>query len=111
MSELEERLLRQIKAAGLPEPLREYRFANPRMWRFDFAWPSYRLAVECEGGIWTGGRHTRGVGFERDCQKHNQATLSNWRVFHFTRRQIDDGEALRLLKQILPQQPQSSASV
>ncbi len=101
MSELEDRLLWQIKVSGLPEPEREYRFANPRLWRFDFAWPDYRLAVECEGGIWAGGRHTRGAGFERDCEKHNQAILSGWRILRFTRRQIDSGEALRVLEQVL----------
>jgi hypothetical protein len=39
-----------LRAAGLPEPIREYRFAPSRRWRFDFAWPAAMLAVEVEGG-------------------------------------------------------------
>jgi hypothetical protein len=52
-----------LEAAGIPAPIREYRFAPPRRWRFDLAWPSLRLALEIEGGTWTGGRHVRGNGF------------------------------------------------
>ncbi len=45
---------------GLPEPEREYRFAQEalgRKWRFDFSWPEYRVAVELDGGTWVRGRH------------------------------------------------------
>jgi hypothetical protein len=56
--------------AKLP-PQAEFTFAKPRKWRFDFAWPEHRAAVELEGGIHIGGRHTRGVGFEKDMEKYN----------------------------------------
>lgn len=64
--------------------LREYRFAPPRRFRFDFADPVTLIAVEIEGGNWTGGRHTRGSGFEMDCKKYNLAALRGWKVFRFT---------------------------
>jgi hypothetical protein len=67
-----------IRALGLPEPECEYRFARPRQWRFDFAWPALLLAVEVEGGSWNGGRHTSGAGFAADCEKYNEATLRGW---------------------------------
>jgi hypothetical protein len=54
-----------IAAAGLPAPVREHRFAPPRRWRFEYAWPAHRLALEVEGGTWTGGRHVRGRGYGR----------------------------------------------
>ncbi|HEY7313861.1 MAG TPA: hypothetical protein VH643_31215 [Gemmataceae bacterium] len=60
-----------LQAAGLPPPNREHRFAPPRRWRFDLAWPSLRLALEIEGGTWTGGRHVRGKGYENDREKYN----------------------------------------
>src|SRR6266446_19672 len=42
-------------AAGLPEPIPEYRFHNSRGWRFDYAWPNHYIACEVEGGIWMKG--------------------------------------------------------
>ena len=90
-----------LEAAGLPVPIREHRFAPPRRWRFDLAWPSLRLALEIEGGVWTGGRHVRGAGFERDAEKYNAATLAGWRVLRVTTGMIRDGRALVLLEQAL----------
>ena len=60
---------------------REHRFDPSRRWRFDFACPAARVAVEIEGGIWSGGRHTRGVGFISDCEKYNAAAAAGWSVF------------------------------
>ena len=98
MSHLEDALLLHIRAAGLPEPVRELRFAPPRRWRFDLCWPAFRLACEVEGGVYSGGRHTRGSGFEADCEKYNTATLDGWRVIRVTGKMIDDGRALALLE-------------
>lgn len=64
-----------LQAVGLPPPVPEYRFASPRRWRFDYAWPDLRLALEVEGGTWTGGRHVRGHGYERDCEKYGEAVV------------------------------------
>lgn len=65
-------------------PEREYRFHPTRKWRFDFAYVAEKIAIECEGGTWQGGRHTRGEGFERDCEKYNTAAVLGWRVLRFT---------------------------
>ena len=71
----------------------EYRFSPERRWRFDFCFPGpFRLAIECDGGIWTGGRHTTGSGFEADCEKMNAAAVLGYRVLRFTSRQIDDAQ-------------------
>ncbi len=90
-----------LQAAGLPPPIREHRFAPPRRWRFDLAWPSLRLALEIEGGTWTGGRHVRGKGYERDCEKYNAAGLAGWTVLRATTAMLRDGRALALLQQAL----------
>lgn len=66
------------------QPVRELVFNPPRKWRFDFAWPEKLIAVEIDGGTWSGGRHSRGTGFARDCEKLNAAALNGWRVFRFT---------------------------
>ena len=73
-----------LLAADYPQPVREYRFHPTRKWRFDFAWPEARVAVEVEGGTWDRGRHTRGAGYAGDCAKYNAAVMSGWRVLRFT---------------------------
>lgn len=101
MSGIEALLAHQIATRSLAAPEREYRFAPPRRWRFDFAWPNQRLAVECEGRIWTQGRHTRGTGFESDCEKYNTAAATGWRVLRFTRGMIESGAAITALFPLL----------
>lgn len=97
-SELEASLALQIRAIGLPEPKREFTFMPKRRFRFDFAWPEQKLAAECEGGIWTGGRHTRGRGFEDDCLKYSEAALLGWKVLRFTEDHIRSGVALAMIE-------------
>ena len=72
-----------LRALGLPEPVPEYRFAPPRRWRFDYAFPEFKLAVEIEGGAWIRGRHTRGKGFLADLEKYNAATLLGWSILRY----------------------------
>jgi hypothetical protein len=79
----------------LPPHRREYYFSKPRMWRFDFAWPEYMLAVEIEGGSWSNGRHSRGSGFTEDCEKYNRATILGWWLLRFTTEMVKAGVALR----------------
>lgn len=101
MSALEETLALHIRAAGLPEPVRELKFHPVRRWRFDFAFVNEKVAVEVEGGVFSGGRHTRGSGFVGDCEKYNSATQMGWRVFRVTGGMVKNGEALKLLESVL----------
>lgn len=98
MSELEATLALHIRAHKLAEPEREYRFAKPRRWRFDFAWPQEKIAAECEGGTWINGGHSRGKGFEKDAFKYNVAALMGWQVFRFTTDMVKSGEAVAMLQ-------------
>ena len=72
----------------LPRPVAEYRFHDLRRWRFDYAWPDWKIALEVEGGVWTGGRHTRGAGYLGDCEKYNEAQLLGWIVLRCTPSQL-----------------------
>jgi hypothetical protein len=72
------------RAYGIAEPVREHVFAAPRKWRFDYAWPSQRVALEVEGGVWTGGRHISATGFLKDIEKYNAAAVRGWRVVRCT---------------------------
>lgn len=83
------------------KPERELRFAPPRRWRFDFAFPEQMLAVEIEGGIWKGGRHVRGSGFVRDAEKYNTAASMGWKVLRFTTEQVMSGKAIADVKEAL----------
>jgi very-short-patch-repair endonuclease len=65
-------------------PEAEYKFAVPRKWRFDYAWPSHKVAVELEGGVWTQGRHSRPTGMIGDMDKYNTAAKLGWLVLRFT---------------------------
>lgn len=100
-SELEAQMELQIRAAGLPEPVTELRFCDGRRWRFDFCWPGPMVALECEGGTWSRGRHTRPQGFEGDCEKYSEAALLGWRVIRATTAMVEDGRALDLVRRAL----------
>lgn len=71
---------RKCKRAGLPVPGREHKFHPDRRWRFDYAIPARKVAVEVEGGAWIGGRHTRGSGFVKDLEKYSEAAVRGWCV-------------------------------
>jgi len=93
----------QCRLAALPEPTAEYRFAPPRRWRFDYAWPKVEppVALEVEGGVFVAGRHSRGAGMINDMEKYNTATLAGWKVLRVTPKQIADGSALTLVEQAI----------
>lgn len=100
-SEGESVFLDQCRERGL-KPEREYRFHPSRKWRFDFAWPDVKLALEVEGGTAAGkGRHSHGDGFVRDCQKYNAAALLGWRVLRFTTSMVKSGEAIDTIRAAL----------
>ncbi len=88
-SDLEGTFALHVRAHDMPLPVREYRFHPRRKWLFDFAWPSHMLAVEVEGGAYSGGRHTTGPGFTGDCEKYNEAMLAGPRLFHNAGRRIN----------------------
>lgn len=82
------------KDQGIPVPLREFKFHEHRKWRFDYAWPEYKLAIEVEGGVYGRGKkcpvcgqsrkgaHSSVTGILRDIEKYNMATVfCGWRVY------------------------------
>lgn len=75
-------------------PEREYYFHDKRRWRFDFAFPDAKVAVEIEGGIWNGGAHTRGGHFESDACKYNAAAKLGWRVLRYSTEMVLRGNAI-----------------
>ncbi|MGL6025674.1 MAG: hypothetical protein ACRC0U_00910 [Vibrio sp.] len=90
-----------IRAVKLSMPVPEYRFHATRKWRFDFAYPEQKVAIEVEGGTWSNGRHSRGKGYEADCEKYNEAALGGWTLLRFTGGMIKTGKAIRALERAL----------
>lgn len=100
-SALEAELALQIKALGLPEPIREYQAIKGRKFRFDFAWLEHRLLVEVNGGTYTKCAHSTGRGIARDYEKANLATLDGWRVLSFDGKAVKDGTAVEVIRKAL----------
>jgi len=100
-SDLEAELALQIRTLGLPEPIREYPAIKGRKFRFDFAWLEQRLLVEVNGGTFTRGGHSTGVGIRRDYEKANLAQLAGWRVLMFDGRAVRSGEAVEVVRRAL----------
>ena len=108
MSALEDQFalwLETSEGDGIPAPEREYRFHPPRRWRFDFAWPAHKVAVEIEGITHYGkgiGRHQSADGFVKDCEKYEAALLDGWWVYRIPGPWVTDWrpEVMSTLRQL-----------
>lgn len=78
----------------------EHKFHPTRRWRFDFAHVITKAAFEIEGGVWSGGRHTRGKGFTEDCVKYSEAQLLGWTVYRITPQMITAPFVERLIAKL-----------
>jgi len=81
----------------------EYRFHEKRRWRFDYAIPEFKIAVEIDGGLWIGGRHSRPSGIQKDMEKLNTATSIGWSILRFTPTQLKKEylECLRIIEETI----------
>jgi len=86
---------------GIVQPTTEHRFVPDRRWRFDFAWIAQKVALEVEGGVWTGGRHTRGAGFLGDCEKYNRGAVEGWAILRVTPSALCSRETIELIRRAL----------
>lgn len=106
---LEEMFAFQLKAANLPEPQREYRFHKTRKWRFDFAYPDRKIAIEIEGGTYTRkSRHTSPIGYRQDICKYNAATALGWDVYRGDTMMVRDGSLIAQIVEIMTEERDES---
>ncbi|MSR15326.1 MAG: hypothetical protein EXR86_12340 [Gammaproteobacteria bacterium] len=93
-SRLEEAFALQLKASGVLFH-REFQFHPERRWRCDFRIPTalgcQEIIVEIEGGVYTGGRHTRGRGFEADIEKYNELAIRGYLLLRGTALHVRNG--------------------
>lgn len=62
-----------------------------RLWRFDYAWGEWKVALEVEGLVapWRGkSRHTTNAGYRGDMEKYNEAGLCGWLVIRVVPREL-----------------------
>lgn len=83
------------------EVVKEYMFHPTRKWRFDYAMPEHKIAIEVEGGVYTRGRHVRPQGFLGDIEKYNAGTLLGWRIFRVTPDDLLKNKTLNMLKEAI----------
>lgn len=79
----------------------ERKFDEKRNWRFDFAIPHLMIAIEIEGGVHTGGRHTRGVGYTKDMEKYNRAIELGWLLLRYTPDQRYNAATIEQIRSVI----------
>ena len=87
-----------LKNIGLTY-FKELKFSDKRKFRFDFAIPLYKIAIEYEGIVSGKSRHTSITGYTRDTEKYNLATIEGWKVLRYTA--LNYGNLEKDLKQLL----------
>lgn len=106
MSKAEEQLALHLKALKI-EFEREYRFHPTRRWRFDFAIPDIKIAIEVEGitcygknrdGSMKLGRHQTKKGFEADLEKYREAMKLGWNIFRCSPDMVKSGKAIETIE-------------
>lgn len=102
----------QCRQFRLPTVERQVLFAKAaigRLWRFDFAWRAYLLAVEIEGivprrigkELVVGGRHGSVAGIIEDMEKYNAAIALGWSVLRFPQKYVKPERAIETTMRVL----------
>lgn len=99
------RFLRLCEAENLPTPVYEHKFHPERKWRFDFAWPEQKVALEVQGGLFVGGRHARGAGIARDMEKASAAASLGWRLLLVQPNDLCTLDTLNLIRKTIAYEP------
>lgn len=99
-NEFEAKLARELKTLKIKFE-QEFYFHPKRKWRADFHLIDKKILVEIEGGIWSGGRHTRGKGYLGDMEKYNAATMMGFQVIRFSTDQVKSGHAIQQIEMMV----------
>lgn len=99
-NEFEAKLARELRALKINFE-QEYQFHPKRKWRADFHLGGKKILVEVEGGIWSGGRHTRGKGYIGDMEKYNAAVMMGYQVIRFSTEQVKSGLAVQQIEKMV----------
>lgn len=61
----------------------EYRFDSRRRFKFDYANLRLKIAIEIEGGIYTGTGHAKTGRYLKDMEKYNMASINGWIILRY----------------------------
>jgi very-short-patch-repair endonuclease len=98
-SSLEDELARQLDLEGITYE-RQVKVIEGRKFAWDFL-VAGMILLEVDGGIYVQGRHTRGAGYTKDCEKTALAVIEGWRVMRVTSDQVESGEACQWIKKAI----------
>ena len=90
--DLEHIFAKQLMVLELPPPQREFKFMPNRDFRFDYAWPDKKLAVEVNGMV-----HRIKERFLSDVEKLAMAQIHGWRVLAVAGPDVRSGRAVSWL--------------
>jgi very-short-patch-repair endonuclease len=79
----------------------EFKFHPTRKWRADYIVQPFKILIEVDGGIWTGGRHSGGAGQIKDMEKLNAAAVLGYLVLRYTPQQFNARLFIKDLKEML----------
>ncbi len=74
----------------IPEYVEELQFHHTRKFRFDWAIPSLKIAIEYEGLFSKKSGHTTVTGYTKDCEKYNLALIDGWKVLRYTAKNYEN---------------------
>ncbi|MCU1395797.1 MAG: hypothetical protein JWM34_4225 [Ilumatobacteraceae bacterium] len=88
-SDLENRVFDEIRRQGLPMPVTQHRIVLPdgTKIRFDFAWPTLRIALEVDHPFWHAGRRAS----HRDNHRDLLAATIGWQTTRITDLDVEAG--------------------
>lgn len=90
---------------GLVEPRTEWQFDPDRKWRWDYCWNALEetgmLALEVQGGLWTGGAHVRPARMIQEFEKWNRGATLGWRILFVTPDQLLTKATVDLVREAL----------
>jgi len=85
------KILWVFKREGIiPNYVEELQFHHKRLFRFDWAIPELKIAIEYEGIFSKKSGHTTVTGYTKDCIKYNLAAIEGWKVLRYTAKNYEN---------------------
>lgn len=101
-SKLEAEFEKQLRDTGYDRGMvMEHVFHPTRRWRLDFGFPLLRVGIECHGGLWSRGAHSRPQGIINDMEKAAEAAVLGWVVIAGSGNCIKNGRLLDVTQRLL----------
>jgi len=102
ISDLEDTFAFQLSTAGIPFEQQVKGLIPGRQFVMDFYFEDAHLIVEINGGTWMAkSGHNTARGIQRDYEKANAAQLLGYTYLQYTKRELDNLEALDTVRRLV----------